>query len=62
MRGRERRGERPLECEISVTCVPNFDRPIVGAGDDGLAVRRESDGRDRAAVGALLARLELQST
>ena len=45
-----------------LTCIPHFDRLIRRSGDDGLAVGREGDGRDPVAVGALLARLELQST
>ena len=45
-----------------LTCVPHFDCPVVRSGDDGLAIRGEGDGADVVAVGALLARLELQST
>ena len=42
--------------------TPHFDRLVIRAGDDGLAVRREGDGRDVVAVGILLGRLELQCT
>ena len=45
-----------------LTCVPHFDRLIVGTGDDRLAVGREGDGTDEGAVGALVARFELQGT
>ena len=41
--------------------TPHFDRHVGRAGDDGLAVRGEGDGRDLPVVGALLTRLELQS-
>ena len=45
-----------------LTCIPHFDRPVERSGDDGLAVGGEGHGHYLAAVGALLARFELQST
>ena len=45
-----------------LTCIPNFDRPVIGTGDDLGTIWREGNGADVVAVGALLARLELQST
>ena len=42
------------------TCTPDFDRLVVGAGDDGLAVGREGHGAHGVAVRALLLRLQLQ--
>ena len=59
--GRQRRTERPLGGEFSVTCVPDFDRLVVRAGDDGFAVGREGNGADVVAVGVLLLRFELES-
>ena len=49
------------QLEKAITCVPNFDRVVIGAGDDRLTVRSEGNGGDAVAVGALLARLELES-
>ena len=44
-----------------LTCVPNFDRLVIGARDDLRAIVIEGHGVDALAVGALLARLELES-
>ena len=74
LRFAERVGPTGLEweiCEVSrdmmqkvkrLTCVPHFDRLVPRARDDRLSVRSEGHGGDSVAVGALLARLELQST
>ena len=45
-----------------LTCIPNFDRLVIRAGDDLGTIWREGNGVYVVAVGALLARLELQST
>ena len=42
------------------TRIPHFERLVVRARDDGLAVGREGHGVHRAAVRALLARYELE--
>ena len=42
------------------TCIPDFDRVVVGARHDSLAIRGEGHGGHAAAVRALLLRLELQ--
>ena len=44
-----------------LTCVPYFDRLVIGARDDLRAIVIEGHGADEVAVGALLARLELES-
>ena len=47
-------------CQCRHACTPDFDRLVVGARHDGLAVRREGHGEHVAAVCALLLGLELQ--
>ena len=42
------------------TCIPDFERLVIGAGDDGLAVGREGHGAHVVAVRALLLCFELQ--
>jgi hypothetical protein len=44
------------------TCIPDFDRHVVGARDDGRAIGGKGHGVDAAAVRALLLRLELQGS
>ena len=54
-------GLKGLEgCQCRHTCIPDFDRLVIGARHDGLAVRRERHRGHRRAVCALLHSLELQ--
>jgi len=47
---------------LRYTCIPDFDRDVVGARHDGRAIGGEGHGVDSAAVRALLLRLELQGS
>jgi hypothetical protein len=44
------------------TCIPDFDRLVIGARHDGLAIRGKGHGAHVVAVRALLLRLELQGS
>ena len=57
-----RSGLRGQGCQLSHTCIPDFDRLVLRAGHDGRAIGGKGHGHHPVAVRALLLRLELQGS
>jgi hypothetical protein len=60
--GAVRFGLRVQGCQRRHACIPDFDRLVIGARHDGLAIGGKGHGAHPVAVRALLLRLEVQGS